>query len=421
MQSIKQEIAAYPWYRLCHLFFAMAALLFSILWHGSVPLWRTSVLQSLVLFSFFFYGFGRLQKDKRLIPYTALNRPLLAMGLLVVCSSLFAENKGLACNAMIQFLSWIAGFYAFTGPAKFRKDQVCVAVWIGVITTVLCIYGLMLYFDLFLFPSWRMLASFQHNNLCGTFENHCHMAGWVEMALPFFAGFFFIKPRSVPTKVVMGFVMIILALSLILTQARGGWVAAGAGGLFMAITIFFHQGFEFPKKYVVRSGIGLVVVFFFIIGSKPVTQRGLTVFDHEIDVLSGRHIAWAGTIDMIKSNALTGVGPGNYSTIFTQFQPPGMSARFYRAHSDYLQFTAEMGLGFIPVVIWLVIVFFRAGWKKMDHPGRQVKWMTLGAMGGVVAILVHSAGDFNLQIPSNALLFTVLAAQVAAPAPKIRK
>lgn len=420
MQGIKQEIAAYPWYRLCHLFFALAALLFSVLRHGSVPLWRSAVLQSLVLFSFFFYGFGRLQKGKRLIPRTAFNLPLLGLGGLVVCASFFARNKGLACNAGIQFLSCVAGFYAFIGLAKLRTAQVYVVVWIGLITTGLCIYGLMLYFDIFLFPSWKILASFQHNYLCGTFENHCHMAGWIEMALPFFAGVIFIKPRPLPTKVVMGFMMVIMAFSLILTQARGGWAAAGAGLLFMMATTFFHRSFKLPGKYIVLTAVGLVVLFFFVLGSSHVTQRGLTVFDHEIDVLSGRHIAWAGTIDMIKSNFLTGVGPGNYSTIFTQFQPPGMSARFYRAHCDYLQFTAETGILFIPVVIWLVIVFFRAGWKKIDHPSRRVRWMTLGAMGGVVAILVHSAGDFNLQIPSNALLFTVLAAQVAAPAPKIR-
>lgn len=421
MQGIKQEIAAYPWYRLCHLFFAWAALLFSILWHGSAPLWRATILQSLMLFSFFFYGFGRLQEGKGFIPRTALNWSLLGLGVLVIFSSFFARNKGLACNALIQFLSCVAGFYAFTGLAELRKEQVRIAIWVGVITTGLCIYGLLLYFDIFFFPSWKILASFQHNYLCGTFENHCHMAGWIEMALLFFAGLFLIKPRSVVNKVVMGLVMFIMASSLILTQARGGWVATGAGVLFMVGTILFHRAFEFSRKYLILSGVGLVVVSFFILGSSPVTQRGLTVFDHKIDVLSGRHIAWAGTIDMIESNFLTGVGPGNYSTIFTQFQPPGVRARFYRAHCDYLQFTAEMGILFVPVVIWLGVVFFRAGWRKMDHPSRQVRWMTLGAMGGVVAILVHSAGDFNLQIPSNSLLFTVLAAQIAVPAPNVKK
>ena len=42
---------------------------------------------------------------------------------------------------------------------------------------------------------------------------------------------------------------------------------------------------------------------------------------------------------------------------------------------------------------------------------------TLGAMTGITAILFHSITDFNLHIPANAILFTVLAALVVAPLP----
>ena len=39
--------------------------------------------------------------------------------------------------------------------------------------------------------------------------------------------------------------------------------------------------------------------------------------------------------------------------------------------------------------------------------------MTLGAGSGVFAMLVHSFFDFNLQLPSNSLLFLLLAAMVS--------
>ncbi|HQN20639.1 MAG TPA: hypothetical protein PKV86_15920, partial [Syntrophobacteraceae bacterium] len=34
--------------------------------------------------------------------------------------------------------------------------------------------------------------------------------------------------------------------------------------------------------------------------------------------------------------------------------------------------------------------------------------LTLGAFGGVVALLVHSVSDFNIQITSNGILFSLL-------------
>jgi hypothetical protein len=47
--------------------------------------------------------------------------------------------------------------------------------------------------------------------------------------------------------------------------------------------------------------------------------------------------------------------------------------------------------------------------------------MTLGGMGGITAILIHSIVDFNLHIPANAILFSVLAALVMAPPPRLKR
>ncbi|GEM_PF-4463530 len=49
-----------------------------------------------------------------------------------------------------------------------------------------------------------------------------------------------------------------------------------------------------------------------------------------------------------------------------------------------------------------------------------MRGISLGTMAGVTAILIHSIGDFNLHIPSNALLFSVLAALVMSLDPNLR-
>ena len=65
----------------------------------------------------------------------------------------------------------------------------------------------------------------------------------------------------------------------------------------------------------------------------------------------------------------------------------------------------------------MIIAFFVKGFKKLNHPSRLVRGTTLGAMSGVTAILFHSIFDYNLHIPANAILFTVLAAIVVSPIP----
>jgi hypothetical protein len=68
-------------------------------------------------------------------------------------------------------------------------------------------------------------------------------------------------------------------------------------------------------------------------------------------------------------------------------------------------------------MVWMIIALYRKGFKKLKNPSRLVRGTTIGALAGITAILVHSFGDFNLNIPANAILFTVLAALAAAPVP----
>ena len=132
-----------------------------------------------------------------------------------------------------------------------------------------------------------------------------------------------------------------------------------------------------------------------------------------------RIIVWSSIFNMIKDYPLLGIGPGTFAHVFTQYQPPGFASRFFGAHNDYLQFVSESGLALVAVMIWMIVALYRKGLKRLDHPSRLVQGITLGAMSGVTTILAHGIFDSNLHIPANALLFTVLAAMVVAPIPKI--
>src|SRR5205823_1484290 len=78
------------------------------------------------------------------------------------------------------------------------------------------------------------------------------------------------------------------------------------------------------------------------------------------------------------------------------------------AHNDYLETTAEWGI--IPAaVFWgaVFIIALRGAYVFVVTPSYRQAGVLLTSIGAVSAILVHSLGDFNLQIPSNAMLFFV--------------
>ena len=124
---------------------------------------------------------------------------------------------------------------------------------------------------------------------------------------------------------------------------------------------------------------------------------------------------------MIRANPVLGVGIGAYETAFPIYSESDGSLRVPQAHNDYLQVIADAGVVGGVLAIWFIAAIFRTVSRGMHSRDPLMAALALGSGGGIFAILVHSIFDFNLQVPSNALLFLLLvavASSVAASVPK---
>jgi O-antigen ligase len=85
-----------------------------------------------------------------------------------------------------------------------------------------------------------------------------------------------------------------------------------------------------------------------------------------------------------------------------------MQAVYLHAENDYLQFLGEMGvMALILPVLVLVSVYMALQVARQErHIFSQ--GMSFAATMGIVSLLIHSAVDFNLQIPANGMLFVFL-------------
>jgi len=112
-----------------------------------------------------------------------------------------------------------------------------------------------------------------------------------------------------------------------------------------------------------------------------------------------------------------GVGAGMHGWAFTLYQDRNPGFFYDHAHNDYLEAAAEWG---IPAAAAFFIVLFAVVWRagkaciQSADPARAA--LLAGGVGGVAAMLVHSFVDFNLHIPSNALMFGVILGTIAAVA-----
>lgn len=344
---------------------------------------------------------------------TELDIPLALLLGLVLLTSFFSLYRPDSSEAITLLLSYIALFYITIFTVRTREQQrLLVYVVIGA-ALLLALVGFLKRFDSLPVSWWKYPHQLAVDPMMtGPYGNHNHLAGYLEMAIPLIFGLFLTKTRRGPVFYTMLCIAIFLVSAHVLTLSRGGWLSLSVSVLAMAMVLLLQKRFR-SKKTLALLLLGCFLLLLFILGGTEIVERILTLSEEEtLKEMAGRTVAWQGVLAMISQFPLWGTGPGTFANAFNLFQPPGMAGRFFAAHNDYLHFIAETGLLLVPVMCWLIWRLFATGLRKIASPSRQIWGISLSAMVGILAILIHSTSDFNLHIPANAVLFTILASLV---------
>ena len=395
-----------------------ALLIFTPLARGSVHGWAVGVIHLVTLIALTAFLLNKILRWEWEWIRTPLDIPIALLLILCFLSSFFSVHPRSSLWAMVLFVNYVVIFYLIIHTLRTRSQLRQLIYLIIGVATFLSIFGLFKRFGANPFPWWDY-AGLKGDlpSVSSTFGNYNHLAGYLEMAIPLILGLFLAGFRGV-RLILMIYLTSLMLAAIILSLSRGGWIGCLLGLGFMAVALATNRYFEHRKLIAALAG-GFLVVALVVLASTPVVER-IRTFEQrgETPNFRARVTVWGVTVEMIKDHPLLGTGPGTFATVFTKYQPPGFASRYFMAHNDYLHFTSEVGLPLVAILAWMIIALYRRGFTKLKDPSRLVRGTTLGAMSGITAILFHSTVDFNLHIPSNALLFTVLLAIVAAPLPK---
>ena len=395
-----------------------ALLIFTPLARGSVQGWAITIIHMVTLTALSAFLLNKsLTWDWKWIK-TPLDKPILCLLVLCLLSSVFSLHHRTSIWSTILLLNYLTIFYLTIHLVRTRSQiRQLIYLIIGV-ATFLSVFGLFKKFGANPFPWWDYGdLKYSPDFLSATYGNHNHLAGYLEMAIPLILGLFLTGYKG-GKLFLMIYLTFMLLTALVLSLSRGGWIGSLLGLSLMAFALLTSRYFK-RKGFILAAIGGSLALVLIVLVSTPVVERVRTMFEKEEEAsFHSRMVAWGGVVEMIGDYPLLGTGPGTFPAIFTQYQPPGLSSHFTMAHNDYLHFTSEVGLPLIAIFAWMIIALYRKGFKKLKNPSRLIRGTTLGAMSGITAILFHSISDFNLHIPANALLFTVLVAIVVAPLPK---
>ena len=215
-------------------------------------------------------------------------------------------------------------------------------------------------------------------------------------------------------RVLLAVSVVVLAVALLLTASRGGLLSVLAGVVVvLGLTLHGRRNRWVPLALLVAVAVFGVYASWF--GRDLIMERFHVVAKEPFrDV---RWAVWEGTLAALRDAPARGVGLGAFEDVFRPHQPESLGhwKRVDYAHNDYLQLLVEAGVVGVLVLGWAMValvVFVFPRWAGRRDPA--VRGLTMGALGALTAVTVHSATDFGLHMPANALLVVLVGALLPA-------
>jgi O-antigen ligase len=211
---------------------------------------------------------------------------------------------------------------------------------------------------------------------------------------------------------------VVLVLAVPASLSRGGVVSLGAGlVVFLLTRVAWDPGRRAIRRTAVLAAVcalsvaGLVAVL-----PMEARDRVRTLGSLDADPSGAYRLsAWRDTLGLVSASPLLGSGFGAYGDAVARLKTSSTAVRLEHAENDYLELLAEGGGATGVLLLILGAATLSASWRGIRaERHRLLRGLRAGALGGVAAALVHSAVDFVLRIPANALLFAALLALLLA-------
>lgn len=196
-------------------------------------------------------------------------------------------------------------------------------------------------------------------------------------------GIVLFKQKKYILTTVIGLVTLINLIGLYLSGSRSGLLGVGAGIVFFLILNFWDK---IKEKLYLKTSI-LLLIILAILGS-------FFAFKPNFEATEGRVVSssnvrwqiWQTSVEMIGNHPILGVGLGNYQNAFTEltsnranFQE-SISPLALSAHNIFLMFYLSTGLlGFL-VFVWLLIIFYRKGFKEIRNDWSKILLAAMTAL-----------------------------------------
>jgi O-antigen ligase len=196
--------------------------------------------------------------------------------------------------------------------------------------------------------------------------------------------------------------------AVFLSASRAGIIVVV---LQFALLAFFFQVHRMRGKQLVRAAaIGLLA-------GGMISWLGVTKALERFELLAHQGVNRELRVAMDKDtwrifqdHPLMGTGLGTLIAVYPRYESFYNGTTVDHAHNDFLELLADTGLvGGVCGALFIGLLFRRGLANFQVAAGGSARALVAGPLVGCAGMLLHSFVDFNLHIPSNALIFLLLA------------
>lgn len=390
---------------------------FAVLAFGAVEVWSASLLEIGAGILYIAWAVIVFLDSSVKIEWNPLNWPLagfFAVGLVQLAFHV-TPYPFLTRVELLKLAAYLLIFFLSTQAFRQRRDLTNLAWFLIFLCFFVSLLGIIQHFTTET-KLYGFRALSEGGDPFGPFVNRNDFAGFVELTLP--AGLALMIFRGLRRDMfpLAGLLTIVPMGAMVLSGSRGGIVSFGFEIAVLALLARSRKGPHGPRLAALAI-VGLASLALVVwLGAGKALERFSTLHPGDVS-LSRRATMVRGAAHMFLDHPIAGTGVGSLVAVYPRYETLYDGKVVDHVHNDYMELLAETGiLGAFCGLLFLWLLFRQARNCFAAEQGHFSRAIHAGAIAALCGLLLHSLVDFNLHIPSNALLF-LLQAHLATTTP----
>ena len=389
---------------------------FSVLAFGTVEVWSQSVLEIGAGILFLWWALVVFRDPEATIQWNHLIWPILGV-LTIGFVQLFlgvTPYRYFTQLELLRFGAYLILFFLSVQAFRTRSDLKKLAWFLILLCFGVSLFGIAQHFTSE-GPIYWVRPLRAGGDPFGPYVNRNHFAGFVELTLPIALAMLVFRGIQRDVYPLVGLLAIVPAGALILSGSRGGIVSFAFEIAVLWLLARTRTSPDRPRFVGIAIVVFAAMALIVWLGAAKALERFASLHIGEV-TMSRRVSMIRGAAHIFLDHPIDGAGLGALVAVYPRYETLYDGKLVDHVYNDYIEMLAETGLlGGICGLAFLWILFRQARTCYAAEQGHFSRALHAGAMAGLCGILLHTFVDFNLHIPSNSLLFLVMAHLATTP------